>query len=72
MSDMSPPDAPLVRGRCDLELASLALAHGVKVQPLAWHRRHPGPPGLVLGYAASGQDRIAEGMAALGRALRAR
>ncbi|MEV8117652.1 PLP-dependent aminotransferase family protein [Streptomyces xiamenensis] len=67
-----PPDAPLVRGRCDLELASLALAHGVKVQPLAWHRRHAGPPGLVLGYAASGQDRIAEGMAALGRALRAR
>jgi GntR family transcriptional regulator / MocR family aminotransferase len=67
-----PSDAPLVRGRCDLELASLALAHGVKVQPLAWHRRHPGPPGLVLGYAASGRDRIAEGMAALGRALRAR
>ncbi|MFB4195920.1 MocR-like pyridoxine biosynthesis transcription factor PdxR [Streptomyces carpaticus] len=64
-------DGALVRGRSDLELASAALAHGVKVQPLSWHRQRPGPPGLVLGYAAAGPARIAEGIGVLGAALRA-
>jgi GntR family transcriptional regulator/MocR family aminotransferase len=54
----------------DLELAALALAGGVKVQPLSWHRQLPGEPGLVLGYAARTSGDIAEGVAALGGALR--
>lgn len=37
----------------DVALAATALAHGVKVQPLSWHYQRPGPPGLVLGYAAA-------------------
>lgn len=54
----------------DTELAAAALAHGVKCQPLSWHRQLLGPPGLVLGYAADPPGAITEGMAALGRALR--
>jgi GntR family transcriptional regulator/MocR family aminotransferase len=57
-------------GISDLELAALALADGVKVQPLSWHRQLPGEPGLVLGYAARTPGDIAEGVAALGGALR--
>lgn len=37
----------------DVDLASAALAEGVKVQPLSWHCQRPQRPGLVLGYAAS-------------------
>jgi GntR family transcriptional regulator/MocR family aminotransferase len=37
----------------DVALAAAALAHGIKVQPLSWHYQRPGPPGLVLGYAAA-------------------
>ncbi|MFI6035177.1 PLP-dependent aminotransferase family protein [Streptomyces sp. NPDC051315] len=59
------PDVP------DTELAAAALARGVKVQPLSWHRRLPGPPGLVLGYAATPAGVVAEGVAAVGEALRA-
>ncbi|MEV5149189.1 PLP-dependent aminotransferase family protein [Streptomyces sp. NPDC052727] len=54
----------------DTEFAAAALAHGVKCQPLSWHRQSPGPPGLVLGYAATPPGVIAEGVALLGRALR--
>ncbi|MQY39654.1 hypothetical protein SRB17_76810 [Streptomyces sp. RB17] len=54
----------------DTELAAAALARGVKCQPLSWHRQLPGPPGLVLGYAATAPGVIAEGVALLGRALR--
>ncbi|WP_431047986.1 PLP-dependent aminotransferase family protein [Streptomyces sp. P1-3] len=54
----------------DTELAAAALARGVKCQPLSWHRQLPGRPGLVLGYAASPPGVIAEGMAAIGEALR--
>ncbi|MFI6846405.1 PLP-dependent aminotransferase family protein [Kitasatospora sp. NPDC050467] len=53
----------------DTELATAALAHGVKVQPLSWHARLPHPPGLVLGYAAGAPGDIAEGIAVLGRLL---
>ncbi|MDQ7804266.1 PLP-dependent aminotransferase family protein [Amycolatopsis sp. A133] len=51
----------------DVELAATALAEGVKVQPLSWHRQRPGRPGLVLGYAARTATEIVEGVAVLGR-----
>ncbi|MFF3341834.1 PLP-dependent aminotransferase family protein [Streptomyces flavidovirens] len=53
----------------DTDLAGAALARGVKVQPLSWHRQRPGRPGLVLGYAATPPGGIAEGVATLGEAL---
>jgi GntR family transcriptional regulator/MocR family aminotransferase len=53
----------------DVAVAAAALAEGVKVQPLAWHRQRPGRPGLVLGYAARTATEIAEGVAVLGRLL---
>ncbi|MFG2195578.1 PLP-dependent aminotransferase family protein [Streptomyces sp. NPDC048639] len=54
----------------DTDLAAAALARGVKCQPLSWHRQLPGPAGLVLGYAACPPGVVAEGVAALGEALR--
>jgi GntR family transcriptional regulator/MocR family aminotransferase len=30
--------------------------HGIKVQPLSWHRQQEGPAGLVLGYATTSPD----------------
>ncbi|MGV4984607.1 MocR-like pyridoxine biosynthesis transcription factor PdxR [Streptomyces sp. NRAIS4] len=54
----------------DTEFAAAALARGVKCHPLSWHRQLPGPPGLVLGYAATAPGAIAEGVALLGRTLR--
>ncbi|SDT00901.1 GntR family transcriptional regulator / MocR family aminotransferase [Streptomyces sp. TLI_053] len=54
----------------DTELATAALAHGVKVHPLSWHARLPHPPGLVLGYGAGTPGEIEEGVAVLGRLLR--
>ena len=51
----------------DAELAAAALAAGVKVQPLSWHRQEPGEPGLVLGYAARTPTEIHEGLSVLGR-----
>jgi GntR family transcriptional regulator/MocR family aminotransferase len=36
---------------------------------LSWHRQRPGPPGLVLGYAASTPSGISEGIATLGRVV---
>ncbi|MFI1157411.1 PLP-dependent aminotransferase family protein [Streptomyces sioyaensis] len=52
----------------DTDLATAALARGVKVHPLSWHRQRPGRPGLVLGYAARTPGDITEGMALLGKA----
>jgi len=49
----------------DIALAAAALERGVKVQPLSWHYQRPGPPGLVLGYAASTPSDIAEGIATI-------
>ncbi|MFI9159749.1 MocR-like pyridoxine biosynthesis transcription factor PdxR [Kitasatospora aureofaciens] len=57
-------------GCSDTELATAALARGVKTQPLSWHARLPCPPGLVLGYAARSPGEIAEGVAALGELVR--
>nr|WP_251096940.1 aminotransferase class I/II-fold pyridoxal phosphate-dependent enzyme [Streptomyces sp. Caat 7-52] len=54
----------------DTEFAAAALAHGVKCQPLSWHRQLPGPQGMVLGYAATPPGVVADGVALLGRALR--
>ncbi|MFI0351987.1 PLP-dependent aminotransferase family protein [Actinomadura sp. 9N407] len=51
-------------------LAAAALARGVKVHPLSWHRQRPGRPGLVLGYAAATPAAIAEGVGIIGAALR--
>jgi GntR family transcriptional regulator / MocR family aminotransferase len=56
-------------GISDVALAAGSLARGVKVQPLSWHRQRPGPPGLVLGYAARRPSDIEEGIAAVGAAL---
>ncbi|WSW16962.1 PLP-dependent aminotransferase family protein [Streptomyces phaeochromogenes] len=54
----------------DTDLAAEALARGVKVHPLSWHRQRPGgPPGLLLGYAASSVSAIEEGVAVLGEAV---
>lgn len=53
----------------DTALASAALALGVKTHPLSWHRVRPGPPGLVLGYAAGSAGEIEEGIATLATAL---
>ncbi|AZM60798.1 MULTISPECIES: PLP-dependent aminotransferase family protein [unclassified Streptomyces] len=58
------PDVP------DTDLAAAALTHGVKCHPLSWHRQLPGPPGLVLGYAADPPGTLTEGVRTLGRALR--
>lgn len=43
----------------DVELATVLLVdHEIKTQPLSWHRQRPGPPGLVLGYAATTPDTL--------------
>jgi GntR family transcriptional regulator / MocR family aminotransferase len=44
----------------DTELAAEILRAGVLVHPLTWHRQRPGPPGLVIGYAAHTPDQLAE------------
>ncbi len=44
----------------DRALAAAARDHGVAVHPLSWHRTRPGPPGLVIGYAATTPDRLRE------------
>jgi GntR family transcriptional regulator/MocR family aminotransferase len=54
----------------DAQLAAGALARGVKVQPLSWHRQCPGPPGLVMGYAARPVTEIEDAVTALGEVLR--
>ena len=53
----------------DTALAAAALERGVKAHPLSWHRIAPGPPGLVLGYAADPAHEIDEGVALIAAAL---
>ncbi|MFF4263779.1 PLP-dependent aminotransferase family protein [Streptomyces virginiae] len=53
----------------DTDLASAALDLGVKTHPLSWHRIRPGPPGLILGYAAGSTGEIEDGVATLATAL---
>ncbi|BBH67153.1 GntR family transcriptional regulator [Actinoplanes sp. OR16] len=53
----------------DTVLAERIAATGVLVHPLTWHRQRPGPPGLVIGYAAHPPDRLIEAAARMGAAL---
>jgi GntR family transcriptional regulator/MocR family aminotransferase len=53
----------------DSELAEAVLRAGVLVQALSWHRMRPGPPGLVLGYAAHTPDRLREAARRIARVL---
>jgi GntR family transcriptional regulator/MocR family aminotransferase len=55
--------------RPDTVLAERAAAAGVLVHPLSWHRIVPGPPGLVVGYAAQPPDRLASVGERLAKAL---
>ena len=59
----------LPAGPDDLALAERIAAAGVRVQPLSWHRRLPGPPGLVIGYAAHPPDRLEEAVRRIGAVL---
>jgi len=54
----------------DADVAERALRAGVAVQPLSQHRLRPGPPGLVIGYAATTPDRLREGVRLLAIAVR--
>jgi GntR family transcriptional regulator/MocR family aminotransferase len=54
----------------DTVLAEQLRDAGVLVHPLSWHRRLPGPPGLVLGYAAHPPDRLREAAMTIGRVVR--
>ena len=56
----------------DADVAERALASGVAVQPLSYHRLRPGPPGLVIGYAATTPDRLREGVRLLAAAVHER
>ncbi len=53
----------------DVALADKLREAGVLVHPLSWHRRLPGPPGLVVGYAAHTPDRLREAAATIGRVV---
>ena len=53
----------------DAAVAERVLAAGVAVQPLSYHRLRPGPPGLVIGYAAVTPDRLWEGVRLLAKAV---
>ncbi len=52
------PDLP--GDPADTELADAVRHAGVLVHPLSWHRQLPGPPALVLGYAAHPPDRLTD------------
>ncbi|MCM3887444.1 PLP-dependent aminotransferase family protein [Frankia sp. R82] len=54
----------------DRALADQLHAAGVLAHPLSWHRQRPGPPGLVLGYAAHPPDRLRDAAATIGRVVR--
>jgi GntR family transcriptional regulator / MocR family aminotransferase len=53
----------------DAAVAERVLAAGVAVQPLSYHRLRPGPPGLVIGYAAVTPDRLWGGVRLLAKAV---
>ena len=60
----------LPAGVDDVALADDLRAAGVLVHPLSWHRRLPGLPGLVLGYAAHPPDRLRLAGATIARVAR--
>ena len=51
----------------DVAVADELRDAGVLVHPLSWHRRLPGPPGLVLGYASHPPDRLRAAGAVIAR-----
>lgn len=51
----------------DVALADDLRGAGVLVHPVSWHRRLPGPPGLVLGYASHPPDRLREAATTIAR-----
>src|SRR5580693_3880171 len=53
----------------DVDLAERIHRAGVQVHPLSWHRQRPGPPGLVLGYAAHTPDQLREAARRIARAV---
>jgi GntR family transcriptional regulator/MocR family aminotransferase len=55
----------------DVALAAELRDAGVLAQPLSWHRQRPGPPGLVLGYAAHTPDRLREAAAIIAKVVAA-
>ena len=54
----------------DTDLAERILRAGVLVHPLSWHRMRPGPPGIVLGYAAHPPDQLREAARRIARVVR--
>jgi GntR family transcriptional regulator / MocR family aminotransferase len=59
----------LPAGTDDAAAAARIRATGVGVQPLSFHRVAPGPPGLVLGYAAHPPGRLHEAVRRLATAI---
>ncbi|SHN25254.1 PLP-dependent aminotransferase family protein [Cryptosporangium aurantiacum] len=55
----------------DTVLAEKVAEVGVRVHPLSWHRMVPGPPGLVIGYAAHPPNRLEEAARRMGAGLAA-
>jgi GntR family transcriptional regulator / MocR family aminotransferase len=53
----------------DTDLAERIHQAGVLVHPLSWHRQRPGPPGLVIGYAAHTQDQLREAARRIARVM---
>jgi len=53
----------------DTDLAAAIRGAGVFVHPLSWHRQRPGPPGLVLGYAAYPPDQLHDAVQRLAATL---
>jgi GntR family transcriptional regulator/MocR family aminotransferase len=53
----------------DISLAERMLAADLLVHPLSWHRRRPGPPGFVLGYAAHTPDQLRQAAARIAGVL---
>ncbi|MGV9802072.1 MocR-like pyridoxine biosynthesis transcription factor PdxR [Mycobacterium sp. NPDC003449] len=56
-------------GADDAALADDLREAGVLVHPLSWHRRLPGPAGLVLGYASHAPDRLRDAGAIIARVV---
>jgi len=56
-------------GADDVEVAAAARELGVLVQPLSAQRHRPGPPGLVVHYAAHHPVRFEQAIASIARAL---
>ncbi|GAA2461946.1 PLP-dependent aminotransferase family protein [Agromyces soli] len=53
----------------DLEVAAAARELGVLVQPLSAQRQRPGPPGLIVHYAAEHPARFEQAIATIARVL---